>query len=474
VAKARKDGRSAKYQAQVADHTGKIVTRGFDRREDYWEFVSMMRARRQRIRSGLEAPFHALKLGQFVSSWLVSRRLGKASSVSGDVTKLTNFWVPRLGDRLLHTITRTEIERLLDGLIVEGLSPAYRNRHRALLHKLWNDAIRSEPPHATTNPVTKIKLLSEKTKTRTRGALTQREHAFAYFEGYAKHGPQWRVLAAIMALAGARIDEAVVMKWGDFNLALMTVTFARIWEIKTKSIQERTKGQRDGGEEAVLLQPELHTILTQYRAQSTPQPGSQLRGLRFKGTALYLLAGLPNSRARGGSAPRSTQDNTARFPTLLRPLHEVPGLEWRRLKGAHAAHGFKGHRGLRPGGHAAFGREASETTQRWPMKKLGLSTREQGDHNPLVGGSSPSPAIYAKSFANTRQKEADFGPENQGSLSVLGSDQLSARWQSNANFRSCPAPSSNGRTRPFGGCDLGSIPRGATLQPNPLFLGRAA
>lgn len=261
----RRDGRRACFIAQVADHTGKVVTRGFDRKTDMWEFESMMRVRRQRIRAGLEAPFEPILVKKYVSAWLIQRKLGKKSSWAGDVTKLENFWLPKIGDRILHTLTRTEIERHLDSLIADGLSPAYRNRHRALLHKLFQDAIRHEPPHATHNPVTRIPQLSEKTKVRHYGFLTQREEALGYVAGYRTHGPQWGILAAIMAFSGARIDEAVVMKWMDFDWERMVIAISRIWEIKSKKIQDRTKGQREGGTDYVLLLPELKRMLLEWQ-----------------------------------------------------------------------------------------------------------------------------------------------------------------------------------------------------------------
>lgn len=241
----------------------------FKFKDDAVEYAAHRLKRRQRIKAGLEAPFEAITLSDWVSAWLVPRKRGKISSWSGDETKLNNYWLPHLGPKLLHAISRTEIERLLELLITDGLSPAYRNRHRALLHKLYADAIIHEPPHATLNPVTKIALLSEKAP--KVAELADKGQAMALIRGYGQHGPQWEVLAGLMALAGARIDEAVVMRFGDVDHHNGTLTFARIWEIKSKSIQQRTKGQREGGQETIMLLPELCEILMKWRARATRQ-----------------------------------------------------------------------------------------------------------------------------------------------------------------------------------------------------------
>lgn len=84
-------------------------------------------------------------------------------------------------------------------------------------------------------------------------------------EGFGQH---WKALAAILVLSGARIDEALVLKWSDVKWDNAHIEISRIWEPRTGEIKDRTKGLRDGGTEPVLLLPELKKILREHRMKS--------------------------------------------------------------------------------------------------------------------------------------------------------------------------------------------------------------
>jgi integrase len=260
------DGRRRKYVAQPFDHKGNRLTRGFDRKIDCIEWEAKIRVRTQRILEGLEIAFDPITFGEFAEEWKRSRKKGKKSSWAGEVTKLDNVWLKKFGHKLMNTITKKEIADELDGLIEQGLSPAYRNRHRAMLHKMWEDARDHEPPYVSTNPLSKIPLLKEPESSPNQGLLRTREDALKFIEAYGVHGPSWKVACGVMAFAGLRVDEMVALKFEDLDFERSTIAVSKTWDIKTKRIVHRTKGMREGGTEHVLMLPELRAILLEWKA----------------------------------------------------------------------------------------------------------------------------------------------------------------------------------------------------------------
>ncbi len=259
------------WMAQVADHDGKIRTRSFDLKADMLEYEFIQRRRRQRIRAGLEIPFEPRKLSDWLWSkdgWIERRKMGKKASWVGEIPKLEKFWLPRVGTKLMHEITISDLQSGFQELKAQGLAPATINRHRSLLHTIWNDAAKEDPPVVTLNPLAQIPLLSEKVKVQPHGHFEEADMR-KYLITSESFGFQWFVLASIQLLAAARIDEAVVLKWKDVSWENATILVERIWEIASKTIQKRTKGNRgEGGEEFLIVLPELMKVLLVWKEKT--------------------------------------------------------------------------------------------------------------------------------------------------------------------------------------------------------------
>lgn len=262
----RKDRK--RWQSNVVDHAGKRWIRHFMTKADMEEFEYAKKRSRMRIKAGLEIAFEPMTLRDFLALWKPRRMRGKKSSWAGEIQKLDSFWLPRLGDEKMHTLSKGRLERELEALIADGLSPAYRNRHRSLLHKIWEDAKEWDPPCVSLNPVTAIDILSEKLRVRPHGYLEIAEMHILI--GKAKErGPQWAVLYSLLCFSGLRIGEAIVLKWGDVDSLRSAIKVERIWEIASKSIKYRTKGQREEGSfEHVVILKELDEILAAWRDAS--------------------------------------------------------------------------------------------------------------------------------------------------------------------------------------------------------------
>lgn len=188
-----------------------------------------------------------------------------------DESKLRRIWLPRFGKRLLTSITTPEIEKVLNDLMYEGpeegrISPATRNRHRALWSTMYESAIKAG--HATINPVSAIPVLSEKLKTRKIMHWKEENHPLAYIDAAYDYFELLGVWAMTLVWSGLRIGESIALKWNDIDFESETLTVSRIFDTSTGKIFDRTKGQGAGGTRTVPLFPILANALLVWRTKA--------------------------------------------------------------------------------------------------------------------------------------------------------------------------------------------------------------
>ncbi len=202
---------------------------------------------------------------------VLARELSPASYRSDEVR--FEKILPRLGELTLSRITARSCDSFLDSLILSGKSPATRNRYRALLHTYFKYAINQG--HCRQNPVTSIPIYSERLKTRKTGFWESREEVDRYIATAFELGNAYGLCASLLGDGGCRISEALAVKWEDVQWGRGFVRIRRIVERHTNKVDERTKGQRAGGEYQMLLSPGLEETLAKYRKDS----GFIVRGL---------------------------------------------------------------------------------------------------------------------------------------------------------------------------------------------------
>lgn len=254
--------------AQPTDYNGKTVTRSFDRKIDMLEWEAQVRIRRQRVRAGLEIILEEMTFRDFVmlpGGWLARRKKGKRSTWLPEEQKINSFWLGLLGDKKMNRITKKELESGFELLRTRDLAPATLNRHRSLLHTIWRDAKDSEPPIVLTNPVAAIPLLKEKNKVNPHGYLDQ-DGMVKYLAAIEAFGLQWVVWAALQMFPGGRVDEVLVLKWKDVSWEGRAILVERIWEISSKEIVKRTKGNRGESDqlEHLIILDELMVYLRKW------------------------------------------------------------------------------------------------------------------------------------------------------------------------------------------------------------------
>ncbi len=260
-----KRGRQSPWMVQVRDLKGDLLTHSFRLKSDAEDFERMERRKKQLSKAGMEAPRDEIILIDYVKGWLTKRSTGKQSSFSGDESRLRLYWLEVYGIYPLQTITTAMIKERLDYIQFElKHSPADRNRHRALMHKLFQDAFMDDK--VALNPVSRIPLVPE-TIRRKSGTLEPADQAKYVAAMYAE-GPHYGILADIMLWTGARIMSAAALQWRDIDFQTGTVRLCRIVERASGTVQDRTKGGGEGGEELIPLLPVLRDRLLTHRKQT--------------------------------------------------------------------------------------------------------------------------------------------------------------------------------------------------------------
>lgn len=255
-------GRKARYMVQIRDASGKVLTRSFDKKSDAIEFESKERQSRQLEKAGMAKPKDNVLFVDYAGLFLRRRfkDLPKAT-VGHDESRLRNYWLEKFGRRALTTMTTQEISEHLDHIQYKlDHSVADRNRHRALLHRLFKEALRDGK--VVYNPVSAIPLKDERKTARPTSYLDAEADQAAYISAAYAEGPEYELLANILIWSGLRIGEAIALQLQDIDLELGVIRVRRIWDRAENKLAERVKGKR---ERAVPLFPVLRDAIESHK-----------------------------------------------------------------------------------------------------------------------------------------------------------------------------------------------------------------
>lgn len=268
MAPSYRKGRPLPWLAQVRDASGDVLTRSFATKEDALSYESSERRKRQLTRSGLARPQDAILFYDAVQKYLRKRFSSELahSSVSQDAGRFKNYWVEKFGKRPVATITTSDILEHLDYIQFElNHAPADRNRHRALLHTFFEDLFLQEKIMA--NPVARIPLIAENKQRKKFGELKP-ENQEDYVRAMYSKGKDFGMLANLLCWTGGRIMACAAIQYRDVDFDLGAVHICRLIERSSGTAQERTKGGKEGGEEAVPLLPILREAILSHRASN--------------------------------------------------------------------------------------------------------------------------------------------------------------------------------------------------------------
>jgi len=200
-----------------------------------------MKRQKELVESGLQSELRSQSLDEFSSGWLSARKANgqPLSSYQQEEARLRLYILPVFGTRELETIGTTEWEGFLDRLVAKhDLNPATRNRVRALLSKLYNDARRQRV--ASQNPISIIPKLKEKAK--KWDYWQSSEECGRYLREAEKESFSFYLFACLALNTGARVGEIIALTNEEIDLEKRRIRIWRIVEAASGDVCERTKG----------------------------------------------------------------------------------------------------------------------------------------------------------------------------------------------------------------------------------------
>ncbi len=220
---------------------GRLISKSFSRKTDADRWYAEMKREKELIESGLKTKLQDCTLRDFSENWLAARRSNgqPLSSYQQEEARLRLYILPVFGTRDIATISTVEWERFMNELIpAHKLGPATRNRVRALLSKMYNDALRQRVVEQ--NPITIIPKLKEKAKKWDYWQTS--DECARYLKAAETEGLGFQTFAFLALNTGARIGEIMALTSHEVDLEQRRIRIWRIVEAASGEICERTKG----------------------------------------------------------------------------------------------------------------------------------------------------------------------------------------------------------------------------------------
>lgn len=249
-----------KYRVQIRI-AGKVRGHVWTRREDAIREERELMREKELMRAGLQVPAKQALLIDYAKTWFDRRKKRRpAATWTVEEARLRLYVLPEFGSRSIAHIQTGEwrdfLDRLMDPPV--NLSGATRNRIRAMMHRMYREAI--EDGICVQNPLSPIALLSEKKKTRPGQYWERPEEVESYLDAMRAEDAHHYLLAVVLLNTGLRIGEAIGLKNADVDLRTRLIHVRRIYDRASKESVERTKAG-EGVDRYVPLNDALAAVL---------------------------------------------------------------------------------------------------------------------------------------------------------------------------------------------------------------------
>lgn len=254
---------------------GKRVSQYFRTKELAERWYRAMVDRKDAARGGVDLALQPSTLMEQARLFIAKRSTGK-SVVNGtfvnDEGRMRLHVLPKFGDRVLSEITAAEWEEFFKDLVTEkGLSKATSNRVRALVSKLYSDALRSKPPVVLYNPIARTVPFPERltriAKIKDNYFKTKQEMQ-RYLLAAREEDPGYLIFHVIGFNTGLRTSQKIPLKWKDYDPSARLITVRRAYEPSNNSIREGSKGFEAGADYTVGVNDTLANALAWWRGES--------------------------------------------------------------------------------------------------------------------------------------------------------------------------------------------------------------
>jgi len=184
----------------------------------------------------------------------------KARSHASYAAQFALYIRPRLGARPVAELTRPELRAFLTQCRKRGVGDPARNRPprplaagsiyaiyaalRAMLNAAIEDGLRADNPAARLGKVLHLHPSKLARQAAIRRRALDREQTARLLEWCRTAEPAWYPLVLLLARAGLRIGEAIMLRLEDYNAAARTLRVERAWNAKHRREETPKHGAR--------------------------------------------------------------------------------------------------------------------------------------------------------------------------------------------------------------------------------------
>lgn len=201
----RPDGR---WEARIRLANGKRKSVYGKTRRDV---QTKLKALKRDIEHGVDLSQESLRTSEYIETWLESERDSlRPSTLKGYESYIRRHIIPNLGHLRLKDLSATHVNKMLNEMGKQGLSPRSRNLARAILRKALNDAIDADI--LVSNAAAKAKAAREQGKN-VEPLTPEQVKTLISFTRDHWMGP----LIHIALGTGLRQGELLALRWQDVN-----------------------------------------------------------------------------------------------------------------------------------------------------------------------------------------------------------------------------------------------------------------
>lgn len=223
-------------------------------------------------KGGVELPIDSKKsLNEFFDkTWFPRRQINypKATWYS-DQQRYNDYIRKPIGNKKVSRITSIDCRKALKNVVdVHNLSIQTRNRVRALMSVLFNDAMNEDPPLCKSNPAFNISFGDGKRLGRkTPSHLKRHKDILDFMSSAKKLSDLHFVYASIALMAGLRKSEMIALKWNDFDASESELRVDEKFEQASMTLKQGTKGG-EFQERNVVISDDLTKTLSAYKKRA--------------------------------------------------------------------------------------------------------------------------------------------------------------------------------------------------------------
>jgi integrase len=257
------------YRRSISVNGREIKSPRFLRKSDADRWYEQKQ--RERQFEGLQAPVNsAVTLNYYFDKVWLPMRESKypISTTYSDRQRFNDYVRPAIGPMKVSKINQLQVRKTLANVVDKhGRSTETRNRVRALLSKLFNDAMNEEPALRTDNPAMNISFNDPRQGKKQPEYIKREQDIISFIKAARELSSTHLTWAAMQLMAGMRKSEAIPLTWSDFDSADNELRVSKRFMQAANRIVTGTKA--GSAEERIIPIPDaLARILKSHRKGS--------------------------------------------------------------------------------------------------------------------------------------------------------------------------------------------------------------